>query len=151
MNLFKPVRAFSRGRYAAHPFYECIHGEEEMVCAQKEWGIVELLLLLSLLAVRRMRHEYTRTMSKNADNEYWLEEVPTLHPCFIALFVVLYCCLLFEKMCSLYHRAIGMSSVVSEKKWAFSSSFVHHTRNSVHIQVLLYFPLDKYTYILYVC
>jgi hypothetical protein len=64
----------------------------------------ELLLLLSLLAVRRVRREYPRTMSKNADKEHELEEWSTLHPCFIAIFVVLYCCLLFEKMCSLYHR-----------------------------------------------
>jgi len=37
MNLFKQVRAFSRGRYAAHLFTNDIHGEEEMVCTQKEW------------------------------------------------------------------------------------------------------------------
>jgi hypothetical protein len=67
--------------------------------------MVELLLLLSLPAVRRIRREYPRTTSKNADNEHWLEVLSTLHPCFIALFAVLYGCLLFEKTCSLYHRA----------------------------------------------
>ena len=97
MNLFKQVRAFSRGRYAAHLFTNCIHGEEEMVCTQKEWGMVELIFLLSLLAVRRMRREHTRTMSKNADNEHSLEGLSTLHPCFINIFAVIYCCLLFEK------------------------------------------------------
>lgn len=40
MNLFKQVPAFSRGRYAAHLFTNCVHGEEEM-------GMVELLFLLS--------------------------------------------------------------------------------------------------------
>jgi hypothetical protein len=30
MNLFKQVSAFSRGRYAAHLFTNCVHGEEEM-------------------------------------------------------------------------------------------------------------------------
>jgi len=104
MNLFKQVRAFSRGRYAAHLFTNCIHGEE-MVCAQKEWGMVELIFLLSLLAVRRMRREHTRVMNKNADNEHSLEELSTRHPCFIDIFAVIYCCFLFEKMCSLYHRA----------------------------------------------
>jgi hypothetical protein len=64
-----------------------------MVCAQKEWGMVELLFLLSLLAVRHMRREYIRTMSKNADNEHSLEELSTLHPCFIDIFAVI--CLLF--------------------------------------------------------
>ncbi len=105
MNFFKQVRAFSRGSYAAHLFTNCIHGEEEMVCAQKEWGMVELIFLLSLLAVRRMRREHTRTMGKNADNEHSLEELLTLHPCFIDIFAVIYCCVLFEKTCSLYHRA----------------------------------------------
>ena len=76
-----------------------------MVCAQKEGEMIELIFLLSLLAVRRMRREYTRTMSKNADNEHSLEELSTLHPCFIDIFAVIYGCLLFEKMCSLYHRA----------------------------------------------
>jgi hypothetical protein len=47
MNLFKQVRAFSRGRYAAHLFTNRIHGEEEIVCAPKEWGMVVLLFLLS--------------------------------------------------------------------------------------------------------
>jgi hypothetical protein len=28
MNLFKQVPAFSRGRYAAHLFTNCVHGEE---------------------------------------------------------------------------------------------------------------------------
>lgn len=50
----------------------------------------ELLLLLSLLAVRRMRLEHIRTMSKNADNEYSLEELSALHPCFIDIFAVVY-------------------------------------------------------------
>jgi hypothetical protein len=67
--------------------------------------MVELLFLLSILAVRHMLREHIRTMSKNADNEHSLEELSTLHPCFIDIFAVLYCCLLFEKMCSLYHRA----------------------------------------------
>ena len=60
MNLFKQVGAFSRGRYAAHLFTNCIDGEE-MVCAQKEWGMVELISLLSLLTVRRTRREHIRT------------------------------------------------------------------------------------------
>jgi hypothetical protein len=30
MNLFKQVPAFSRGRYAAHLFTNCVHGGEEM-------------------------------------------------------------------------------------------------------------------------
>ena len=68
MNLFKQVRAFSRGRYAAHLFTNGIHGEDEMVCVQKEWGKVELLFLLFLLAARRMWREHIRMMSKNADN-----------------------------------------------------------------------------------
>ena len=61
-----------------------------MVCAQKEWGMVELLFLLSLLAVRHMLREHIRTMSKNADNEHSLEELSTLHPCFIDIFAVIY-------------------------------------------------------------
>ena len=111
MNLFNQVQAFSRGRYAAHLFTNGIHGEEEMVYAQKEWGMVELLFLLSLLAVRRMRHEYTRTMSKNADKKHSLEELSTLHPCFIAIFAVIYC---YLKRCT--HLITGrfcLSSVVS--------------------------------------
>ena len=101
MNLFKQVRAFSRGRYAAHLYTNGIPGEEEMGCAQlKEGEMRVLLLLLSLLVVRRMRREHVRTMSKSAD-----KELSTLLPCFINIFVVVYCCLLFEKMGSLYHRA----------------------------------------------
>ena len=61
-----------------------------MVCAQKEWVMVELLFLLSLLAVFRMRREHTRMMSKNTDNEHSLEELSTLHPCFIDIFAVIY-------------------------------------------------------------
>jgi hypothetical protein len=105
MNLFKQVQAVSRGRYATHLFTNCIHREEEMVCAQKEWGMMELLFLLSLLAVRHMLREHIRTISKNADNEHSLEELSTLHPYFIAIFAVIYFYMLFEKMCSLYHRA----------------------------------------------
>jgi hypothetical protein len=97
MNLFKQVRAFSRGRYAAHLFTNCIHRGEEMVYAQKEWEVGELLFLLSLLAVRHMLREYVRTMSKNTDNEHLLEELSTLHPCFINIFAVIYGCLLLEK------------------------------------------------------
>ncbi len=52
-----------------------------MVCTQKEWITVELVFLLSLLAILRMRSEHTRMMSKNADNEHSLEELSTLHPC----------------------------------------------------------------------
>ncbi len=59
-----------------------------------------LLWLLPLLVVRHLRREHVRTMSKSAD-----KELSTLLPCFINLFVVVYCCLLFEKMSSLYHRA----------------------------------------------
>lgn len=62
-----------------------------MICAPKEGEMGELLFLLSLLALRRMRRKYTRTTSKNADNEYALEELSTLHPCFIDIFAVLYC------------------------------------------------------------
>jgi hypothetical protein len=98
MNLLKQVRAFSRGRDAAHLCTNCVHGEEEM-------GVVELLLLLSPLVVRLMRREHTRTMSKNADSEHSLEELSTLHPCFINIFTVICGYVLFEKMCSLYHRA----------------------------------------------
>jgi hypothetical protein len=65
----------------------------------------ELLFLLSPLAVRRMRREHTRKMSKNADSEHSLEELSTLHPCFINIFTVICGYVLFEKMCSLYHRA----------------------------------------------
>ena len=66
----------------------------------KEGEMSVLLLLLPLLVVRRLRREHVRTMSKSAD-----KELSTLLPCFINLFVVVYCCLLFEKMGSLYHRA----------------------------------------------
>jgi hypothetical protein len=66
----------------------------------------ELLLLLSLLTVRHMRLEHIRTMSKNADYEYSLEELSALPPCFIDIFAVVYCYLLFEKTCLLYHRAL---------------------------------------------
>jgi hypothetical protein len=52
--------------------------------------MVELLFLLSLLAVRHMLREHIRTMSKNADNEHSLEEWSTLHPCFIDIFAVIY-------------------------------------------------------------
>ena len=52
-----------------------------------------------------MRREYTRTMSKNADNEHSLEVLSTSHPCFIDIFAVIYCYVLFEKMYSRYHRA----------------------------------------------
>ena len=72
---------------------------------EKKRGMAELLFLLFLLAMRRTRREYTRTMSKNADNEHSLEELSTLHPCFIDIFAVIYFYLLFEKMCPLYHRA----------------------------------------------
>jgi hypothetical protein len=106
MNLFKQAPAVSRGRYAAHLFTNCIHGEEEMVCVPKEWGTVELLFLLSLSSPCAVCGVNTgRTMSKNVDNAHALEELSTLHPCFIAIFAVIYFYLLLEKMCSLYHRA----------------------------------------------
>jgi hypothetical protein len=57
---------------------------------QKEWAMAELLLLLSLLAVRHMGRKHIRTMSKNADNEDLLEELSALHPCFIDIFAVVY-------------------------------------------------------------
>jgi len=76
-----------------------------MVCAPKKWEMGELICLLSLLAVRHMRREHIRMMSKNADNEHSLEELSTFHPCFINIFGVIYFCLLFEKMCKSYHRA----------------------------------------------
>ncbi len=63
-----------------------------------KWGVVELILLLSLLAVGRMRREHIRTMSKSADSEHGLEELPTLHLCFIDIFAVIYGYLPFEKM-----------------------------------------------------
>ncbi len=53
MNLFKQVRAFSRGRYAAHLFTNRIHGEEKMVCTRKEWAMGELI---SSLSPRRTPH-----------------------------------------------------------------------------------------------
>jgi len=43
---------------------------------------------LLLLAVRRIRHEHLRTMSKNADDGCSLEELSTFHPCFINIFTV---------------------------------------------------------------
>ncbi|HZU70811.1 MAG TPA: hypothetical protein VFA09_26285 [Ktedonobacteraceae bacterium] len=52
--------------------------------------MAELLLLLSLLAVRHMGRKHIRTMSKNADNEDLLEELSALHPCFIDIFAVVY-------------------------------------------------------------
>jgi hypothetical protein len=104
MNLFKQVRAFSRGRYAAHLFTNGIHGEEEEISVQKS-GQWESFFLLFLLAVRRMRREHIRTMSKNADNGCSLKMSSTFHPCFIDIFAVVYFCLLFEKMCLFYHRA----------------------------------------------
>ncbi len=61
-----------------------------MVFTEKKWGTGELLLLLSLLATRRKRLEHIRTMSKNAGNEYSLEELSALHPCFIDIFAVVY-------------------------------------------------------------
>ena len=61
-----------------------------MVCTQKEWVMIELIFLLSLLTVLRMRSEHTRMMSKNADNEHSLEELSTFHPCFIAISAVIY-------------------------------------------------------------
>ncbi len=61
-----------------------------MVYAPKEWGMGELVFLLSLLAVRHTRREHIRVMSKNADNEHSLEELSTLHPCFIDIFAVIY-------------------------------------------------------------
>ena len=61
-----------------------------MICAQKEWVMGELIFLLSLLAVLRMRSEHTHMMSKNADNEHSLEELSTLYPCFIDIFAVIY-------------------------------------------------------------
>ena len=65
---------------------------------KKKWGAVELIFLLSPLAVRRMRREHPRKMSKNADSEHSLEELSTLHPCFINIFAVICGYLLFEKM-----------------------------------------------------
>lgn len=47
MHLFKQPPAVSRGRYAAHLFTNCIHGEE-IVCAQREWTMGELFSALSL-------------------------------------------------------------------------------------------------------
>jgi hypothetical protein len=41
-----------------------------------------------ILAVRRMRREHLRTMSKNADDGCSLEGVSTFHPCFIDIFTV---------------------------------------------------------------
>jgi capsule polysaccharide export protein KpsE/RkpR len=67
--------------------------------------MVELLFLLSLLTLRRIWREHTRKMSKNADKKHSLEELSTLHPCFINIFAVIYFCLLSEKTCLLYHRA----------------------------------------------
>src|SRR5579862_9169054 len=67
-----------------------------MVCAQKN-GAWESFSFCSLLAVRHMRREHIRTMSKNADNEHLLEEWSTLHPCFINIFAVICCCVLLEK------------------------------------------------------
>ncbi len=90
MNLSNNFEPFSRGRYAARPFTNCTHREEEMVCAHKEWAMAELLLLLSLLVMRRMRREHVRTMSKNVDKEHSLEELSTFHPCFINIFAVIY-------------------------------------------------------------
>ncbi len=52
--------------------------------------MVEIIFLLSLLAVRHMLREYIRTMSKNTDNEHSLEELSTLHPCFIDILAVIY-------------------------------------------------------------
>ncbi len=44
-----------------------------MVYAPKEWGMIELVFLLSLLVVRHMRREQIRVMSKNANKEHSLE------------------------------------------------------------------------------
>jgi hypothetical protein len=43
--------------------------------------------------------------STASDNEHSLEGLSMLHPCFINIFAVIYGCVLFEKMCSLYHKA----------------------------------------------
>ena len=59
MILFKQVRAFSRGRYAAQLVYE-LHGEERTRNGRAS---------ISLLASRRMRRQNIRTMSKNVVNE----------------------------------------------------------------------------------
>jgi hypothetical protein len=50
-------------------------------------GMVELIFLLS---PRRVPREHIRTMSKNANNEHSLEELSTLHPCFIDIVAVIY-------------------------------------------------------------
>ena len=89
MNLFKQVRAVSRDD-TLHTclFTNSVH-TEEIVYAYKEWAMIELIFLLSLLVVRRMRREHIRTMSKNAD-VCSLEVSSTFHPCFINFFAVCY-------------------------------------------------------------
>jgi hypothetical protein len=64
MNLFKQVRAVSRDD-TLHTCLRIVFTEKKRACAHKEWTW-ESVSLLFILAVRRMRREHIRTMSKNA-------------------------------------------------------------------------------------
>ncbi len=93
MILFKQVRAVSRD--------DTLHTCLRMVCTEKKRSFVstksepwESLSLLFLLAVRRIRREHIRTMSKNADDRCSLEALSTVSS---LLHHYLYCAL-FEKM-----------------------------------------------------
>jgi hypothetical protein len=90
--------------------------------------MVELLFLLSLLAVRRMLREHTRAMSKNADDGHSLEGLSTLHPCFIDMFAVC-----FLKRCVQFITGhFCLSSVVSSiplSTW--------HLTKEIHCQICL--------------
>jgi len=95
--------------------------------------MVELIFLLSLLAVRHMLREHIRTMSKNADNEHSLEELSTLHPCFIDIFAVIYLLFAFWKWCA--HFITGrfcLSSVVSSIHSASHNRPLNDTHGSVY-------------------
>jgi len=100
--------------------------------------MVELIFLLSLLAALRMRSEHIRKMSKNADNEHSLEELSTLHPCFIDIFAVIYCCLLFEK------DVLTLSQGVSVCQASFPLSTRHLTIDRLMRQLASCFQAAPY-------
>ncbi len=112
MNLFKQVRAVSRD----DTLHTCLRiyllRRRDRVCPQR----VDMGERVFILAVRRMRREYIRTMSKNADGGCSLEGVSTFHPCFIDIFTV--CSL---KSCGDHiTRRFCLSSVVSSAPGPFN-------------------------------
>src|SRR5258708_22732802 len=88
----------------------------------------ESLSLLLVLAVRRMRREHTRRMSKDADDACQLEGLWTFHHCFLD---ILAAC--FLKRCvNLITGRFCLSSVVSSVHSTSHNRPLHDTFGSVY-------------------